>query len=274
MVEVPAVGNRICSIPDCDRRHYARGWCAKHYSKWRRSGTPEPTVWAKDGQCSIDGCGGAPDARGLCSTHYNRWRRTGTTDTPRRINGADCSVAGCGRPAKTRTWCPAHYSRWRQYGDVQADRPVLQIKPTVVNGEQQCNGCRRWLPVDNFQPRSPGTCVECRTAKEAAWREANRDYWREWQRTNPDKVQAVVQMRRAAKLTLPRERVDRNVIFERDDYTCQLCMEPLDMQAGRSQPLAATIDHIVPLSKGGHHTYANTQAAHFRCNVAKGNRTA
>lgn len=229
------MGNRICSIPGCGRRHDARGWCA---------------------------------------THYNRWKRTGSTDDPARINGAACSVAGCDRPAERRTWCSTHYARWRRVGDVQADRPVLQIKPVVVNGEQQCNGCRQWLSVESFKPRSPGTCIECRTAKEVAWREANRDYWREWQRANPDKVQAVVQMRRAAKMALPRERVDRNVVFERDDYACQICMEPLDMDAARSTPLAPTVDHIVPLSKGGHHTYANTQAAHFRCNTAKGDRIA
>ncbi len=28
------VQTRVCSEPDCDRLHVARGWCAKHYSRW------------------------------------------------------------------------------------------------------------------------------------------------------------------------------------------------------------------------------------------------
>lgn len=33
-----------------------------------------------------------------------------------------------------------------------------------------------------------------------------------------------------------------------------------------------TLDHIVPLSKGGEDSYDNTQATHYRCNKKKGNK--
>jgi hypothetical protein len=29
-----------CEIPGCDGRHEARGWCPKHYQRWRRYGDP------------------------------------------------------------------------------------------------------------------------------------------------------------------------------------------------------------------------------------------
>ena len=35
------------------------------------------------------------------------------------------------------------------------------------------------------------------------------------------------------------------------------------------EPLAATLDHIVPLSCGGEHSEANVQLAHFLCNSTK-----
>ena len=27
-----------CSLPDCDGKHHARGWCQKHYQRWRKHG--------------------------------------------------------------------------------------------------------------------------------------------------------------------------------------------------------------------------------------------
>lgn len=31
---------RTCSITGCEHPHEARGWCATHYARWRRSGDP------------------------------------------------------------------------------------------------------------------------------------------------------------------------------------------------------------------------------------------
>lgn len=38
---------KLCSIPGCGRPHEARGWCAKHYSRWRKSGAPERPALAE-----------------------------------------------------------------------------------------------------------------------------------------------------------------------------------------------------------------------------------
>lgn len=37
-------------------------------------------------------------------------------------------------------------------------------------------------------------------------------------------------------------------------------------------PLAPTIDHVIPISLGGDDIRANVQLAHFRCNNVKGAR--
>jgi hypothetical protein len=31
---------RLCSIPDCGKRHFGRGFCSAHYERWRRHGDP------------------------------------------------------------------------------------------------------------------------------------------------------------------------------------------------------------------------------------------
>jgi len=58
-------------------------------------------------------------------------------------------------------------------------------------------------------------------------------------------------------------------IAERDGWLCQLCGTEIDKTALVPEPLAATLDHIVPLSCGGEHSEANVQLAHFLCNSTK-----
>lgn len=61
-------------------------------------------------------------------------------------------------------------------------------------------------------------------------------------------------------------------IAERDRFRCGLCGKRVPMDVRVPSPLAATIDHILPISEGGDDTRANVQLAHFRCNNVKGAR--
>lgn len=36
---------RTCSVPDCDRAYYAKGWCNMHYARVRKHGHPEGGYW-------------------------------------------------------------------------------------------------------------------------------------------------------------------------------------------------------------------------------------
>lgn len=65
------------------------------------------------------------------------------------------------------------------------------------------------------------------------------------------------------------ERVYRRKVFERDNWTCRLCLKPVDRDATVPESLAPTVDHILPLALGGLHVYANVQCAHFLCNSRK-----
>lgn len=31
---------KLCSVDGCNKTHYGRGWCQKHYSRWRKNGDP------------------------------------------------------------------------------------------------------------------------------------------------------------------------------------------------------------------------------------------
>jgi 5-methylcytosine-specific restriction endonuclease McrA len=54
---------------------------------------------------------------------------------------------------------------------------------------------------------------------------------------------------------------------------CALCGQWIDLSL-QYGPGQATIDHIIPRSKGGGHHAANLQMAHRGCNSRKGNRDA
>jgi 5-methylcytosine-specific restriction endonuclease McrA len=62
-------------------------------------------------------------------------------------------------------------------------------------------------------------------------------------------------------------------VYRRDEGKCQLCGDPVDLSIRWPDPLSASLDHVVPQSKGGPHTFSNVQLAHLSCNSRKHNRT-
>lgn len=65
----------------------------------------------------------------------------------------------------------------------------------------------------------------------------------------------------------------RTEICERDGWICQICKEPVERTAHHPNPLAPSLDHIIPVSKGGSSDPSNLQLTHLRCNLKRGNRT-
>ena len=58
-------------------------------------------------------------------------------------------------------------------------------------------------------------------------------------------------------------------VFAADGYRCHLCGKLCDSTKSVPHPKAATVDHVVPLSRGGFHEPLNCRTAHFRCNYMK-----
>lgn len=62
-------------------------------------------------------------------------------------------------------------------------------------------------------------------------------------------------------------------LMERDKGICQLCHEPIeDRLFGKRDPGMPSIDHVIPLARGGSHALDNLQLAHLQCNLSKGDR--
>lgn len=138
---------------------------------------------------------------------------------------------------------------------------------------------------DNTRPAGVnGWCKDCKKAWLAEYRSINserllaqqREYkdrhkevvlaqTRQYKKENPDRIRSHNANRRAWRINQLVENVDRKVVFERDNGICHICLDVVD-------PADWHLDHIIPLSKGGPHSYDNTAVSHPFCNESKNNK--
>lgn len=144
--------------------------------------------------------------------------------------------------------------RSRRYRERHPERAkASQKKYDEANPER-----RRQISRDYYERNA-----EVERAKDAAWREANRELSRQraresyWRNVESARSRRHLRRLRAQEfVVLPQEL--RRLYSE----PCVACGSEEDM----------TIDHIVPLSRGGSHSVGNLQSLCFSCNASKNNR--
>ena len=68
------------------------------------------------------------------------------------------------------------------------------------------------------------------------------------------------------------EEVDRFVMAQRDNWICHICLGQIDQTLKYPNRYALSVDHVIPLSKGGSHGYDNCKSSHWICNVLKSDK--
>ncbi|MGN1276826.1 MAG: HNH endonuclease [Floccifex sp.] len=59
----------------------------------------------------------------------------------------------------------------------------------------------------------------------------------------------------------------------KEQCICGICGKPVDKKIKYPHPMSATIDHIIPIDRGGHPSDINNlQLAHFKCNRQKADK--
>jgi hypothetical protein len=117
-----------CAAAGCDRRHYARGYCERHYRQVLRTGDVQPD--RAPAVCAVEGCGRKAVTRGWCHGHYLRWSRQGDVkaDVPlARPQDDTCKHRGCERGAQSAGYCRSHYRRRLAHGDAEAGGPERTV---------------------------------------------------------------------------------------------------------------------------------------------------
>lgn len=88
---------------------------------------------------------------------------------------------------------------------------------------------------------------------------------------NKDASKISRRVRRARiKNSVRKDKISRSVIFKAANWKCKLCGTGVHWPDGNHLPSEATIDHVVPIAKGGLHVYSNVQCLCRKCNTAKG----
>lgn len=155
-----------------------------------------------------------------------------------------------------RTYCSATCA-------VEASRKARSCRIYIVD----CGECGRPFVA---RPQHKKMCsAECRKARQARRYHDNPKYRND--------IIASNHARRANKLGLGDHRITLAYLIERDKGRCQMpvCQfrsrKVAALGAGKRNPRGPSIDHIIPLSRGGTHTLDNVQLAHLKCNRVKHN---
>lgn len=219
--------------------------------------------------CSEAGCDRPLRARGLCSSHYNQAHQP-NRHAPRLVQCAACGMdvmkMGGGGNARRpicsdRCRYKVTHGRWpgenkQLIGPMpatcQAQPPAAATEPALRFVGGTCLWCGATFLHDLRRSGVPSKHCSDRCTRKAV--DARRD-------------------QRKGRFTVTR--VLRSAIYERDQWTCQLCMLPVDNTLPPHHPWAATLDHIECQSWTliPDHSPSNLRLAHRMCNSIRGDET-
>lgn len=231
----------ICGVSVCDRPATKRGWCEGHYTRWRKTGDSGSTA-----------------LRPQRDHHYER---------------GNCSVPGCGLVEHCKGYCRSHYVRLRKTGSAGESPLGQQFKSTdYPDGTRVCNTCGERKPLPKFYAAKNcelgrrATCIKCCQSRGLA------------RRSEVPEIYAATSARRRARKSaaVMDTNLSHAALRLRDGDLCYYCGVVMSFAAGQLGvwvPTKASIEHLLPLSRGGSHSFENTVLACLQCNVRKHNKT-
>ena len=164
----------------------------------------------------------------------------------------------------------------------------LQLPPYIGRGRPRrfCSAScsRNWHNENRLKPSTARVCGECNgsfSSARADQRFCSDRCSRRWHGRKADrkagwtaKRRANYARRRARKRTgQPGEAISLDTLHARDHGICGICGDRVS-DSPWPAPDSPSIDHVVPLSRGGVHTLENVQLAHLSCNLRKGAQVA
>lgn len=126
-----------------------------------------------------------------------------------------------------------------------------------------CFDCKQFKPVEAFaknKSRKSGLNQICRSCKSIR----AKHHWVTYEHDQSKRVEANQVFRAKQCYDGPYDRINPVKLFNRDKGICGICKKPVTLED-------SSIDHVIPLSRGGKHLWTNVQIAHKSCNAEKSN---
>lgn len=234
-------------------------------------------------ECAVPGCVTVSKTSGLCGMHYQRKRQGRPMDAPVRPF-TDCEThktcLKCGEPktGSHRSYCRRCSNEYRRAHTAGELAPIQA---------RNCDGCGV-LYMPQARLRSKYCTRKCKdNAKDARVAKQLLAVKAQQPRTCPHCGNAVPVSNRAkskfcsAACSKEAHHLNKNLgrlgfvraqIGERDNWTCRICRKPVDRSVRYPDSRSASLDHIIPVSRGGKHTFENLRISHLGCNIVRGNR--
>lgn len=100
-----------CLVEDCSNPRFTKGYCSKHYSRWKKYGDPLKIVKPRrDPVCTVEGCERPHESMGFCSLHYQRSQKGDLREL---------------EPTKQRPWEERFDDNFHKTGSLPKWRPDL-----------------------------------------------------------------------------------------------------------------------------------------------------
>lgn len=87
-----------------------------------------------------------------------------------------------------------------------------------------------------------------------------------------DKCSEARHRRRAAKKAVESESFTLADVINQWGTDCHLCNNPIDLTLEWPDRFSKSMDHVIPISKGGPHKLSNVKLAHLTCNQRKSDK--
>lgn len=191
--------------------------------------------------------------------------------TPRHIRNRGTTCEVCRRNAKEAEQKAKREKREQQ---AKANREAKEAEHLRrLNAPHICKRCGKTYTIADYMKsvgtryeRNSGYCSRvCRDQAKAENDRRNRKKYR-----SEGKRHRCKHYTRAKELGLPAEEgITLEKLIARDGTTCAICGLQTFYGGDCRSELYPSIDHIIPLAKGGGHTWSNVQVAHRLCNSNK-----
>jgi len=245
---------------------------------------------------------------GFCTTHKRRLQMYGDPKVLKKLakypEGIKCKVEGCKNGVTARNMCSKHWQMWKKHGDPKGGKYEYKIRKAVTHsdGTRTCSECEKRLPIKQFHKDKGATdgyrskCKKCRIENVKKWyqknqerqsgrektrRQANKEKYagKEALRYIKDREKRIAlatehsHLRKARQKKTKTERGISKLALKKIFGTkCYYCGKEMDFSVGAGRKFnrdMATIEHLIPLARGGEHTFKNTVLACRHCNISK-----